>query len=547
MDQRIGIGGEVLYEYIVLGAGPAGLQMGHHLSRAGHSYLILEAGDAPGHFFKTFPRHRTLISSNKVYTGSDDPEINMRHDWNSILSDDDQAPLFKDYSRRYFPPADELVRYLSDYADHFGLNVRCNTRILRVEKPNHFRLIDTEGNVFACRRLIVATGVSKPYVPDIEGIELAENYVDVSVDPEDFINQRVLILGKGNSAFETADALVPTTALIHVASPNPVKLAWKTHYVGHLRAVNNNFLDTYQLKSQNAVLDCTVEKIERQGNEFVVSVRYSHAHGETEELRYDRVIVSTGFRFDNSIFAEECRPELIINNRFPAQTSEWESVNVPGLYFAGTLMQANDFKKATSGFIHGFRYTVRSLFRMLEKKHHHREWLASREIEPTPDGLTDAVLARINRSSALWQQYGHLHDVVVVHKDWGRATYYEEMPLAYVQDGELGENSHYYTISLEFGKVDNDPFAIVRNPEPGKAEESVFLHPVIRRWSGRRLVSEKHLLEDLFGEWKKPEAHIAPLRYFFMEQLLESESLDMEYGMDLPVGVAEEEYARVAV
>ncbi|HSK77682.1 MAG TPA: NAD(P)-binding domain-containing protein [Thermoanaerobaculia bacterium] len=547
MDQRFGIGGEVLYEYIVLGAGPAGLQMGHHLAHAGHSYLILEAGDTPGHFFKTFPRHRTLISTNKVYTGFDDPELNMRHDWNSILSDEDQAPLFKDYSRRYFPPADELVRYLSDYADHFELNIRLNTRILRIEKTHNFRLIDCEGNVFACRRLIVATGVSKPYSPDIPGIELAENYVDVSVDPEDFIGQRVLILGKGNSAFETADALVPTTALIHVASPNPVQLAWKTHYVGHLRAVNNNFLDTYQLKSQNAVLDCTVEKIERRDGELVVSVRYSHAHGETEELCYDRVIVATGFRFDNTIFAEECRPELIINNRFPAQTSEWESVNVPGLYFAGTLMQANDFKKSTSGFIHGFRYNVRSLFRMLEKKHHHKEWLASRDIEPTPDGLADAVLARVNRSSALWQQYGHLHDVVVVNQDWGRATYYEEMPLAYVQDSELGKNDHYYTISLEFGKVDNDPFAIVRNPEPGKAEESVFLHPVIRRWSGRRLVSEKHLLEDLFGEWKKPEAHVAPLRYFFMEQLLESESLGMDYGMDLQAGAAEEEYARVAV
>ena len=42
---------------------------------------------------------------------------------------------------------------------------------------------------------------------------------------------------------------------MHVAGPSPLRLAWKTHYVGHLRAVNNNFLDTYQLKSQNAVLD----------------------------------------------------------------------------------------------------------------------------------------------------------------------------------------------------------------------------------------------------------------------------------------------------
>lgn len=532
MDHHVGLGGNLVYEYIILGAGPAGLQMGHHLSRAGHSYLILEAGDAPGHFFKQFPRHRTLISVNKVYTGFEDPEVNLRHDWNSILSDEEGVPLFKDFSRRYFPPADEFVRYLGEYADHHELAIRCNTRVIRVEKGGCFRLFDAEGNVFSCQRLIVATGVSKPYVPQIPGAELAENYVDVSVDPEDFINQRVLILGKGNSAFETADNLVPTAAYIHVASPNPVKLAWATHYVGHLRAVNNNFLDTYQLKSQNAVLDCTVERIERRDGELVVSVSYSHANGETEELRYDRVIFCTGFRFDASIFAEECRPELAINDRFPAQTSEWESVNVPGLYFTGTLSQANDFKKATSGFIHGFRYNVRALFRMLEKKHHHTEWEASRPIEPTPDGLVEAVISRINQSSALWQQYGFLHDVIVVRDDWDHAVYHEEMPLAYVHDSELGENSHYYTISLEFGKVKGDPFAIVRSPEPGKAEESVFLHPVIRRWCGRQLIAEKHLLEDLFGEWKKEDAHVAPLRYFFMEHLLATADLEQQMQYD---------------
>ncbi len=521
MNPAVTFGGSVDFEYLILGAGPAGLQMGHHLSRAGHSYLILEAGDCPGHFFKTFPRHRTLMSSNKVYTGSEDPEVNLRFDWNSLLSEGDGHLLFKEYSHRYFPLADELVRYLGDYADFHELNVRCNTRILRVEKPrpNQFRLHDDEGAVYTCRRLIVATGVSKPYIPVIPGIEMAESYIDVSVDPEDFANQRVLILGKGNSAFETADNLIPTTALLHLASPNPVKLAWKTHFVGPLRAVNNNFLDTHQLKTQNAVLDCTVDRIERRDGEYVVSVRYSHARGESEELTYDRVIVCAGFRFDDSIFAEDCRPELMINNRFPAQTPEWESVNAPGLYFAGTLMQANDYKKHASGFIHGFRYNVRSLFRMLEKKHHHRDWPA-REIEPTPEGLVEAALACINRTSALWQQCGFLHDVIVVEESWDRAVYYEEMPLAYIQDSAIGDSRHYYTITLELGL-----------PEPGKAEESSSLHPVVRRWCGRRLVSERHLQENLIGEWKKADAHVAPLRFFFMEQLLEAAemgSMDME-------------------
>ena len=514
MDHSVSFGGDVNYEYLILGAGPAGLQMGHHLSRAGHSYLILEAGDTPGTFFKTFPRHRTLLSNNKVHTGSTDPELNLRFDWHSLLDEDGKGEMvFTRYSRDYFPPADELVRYLADYAEFYGLNVRCNTRVLRVERSNagQFRLTDAGGGVFTCQRLIVATGASRPYVPEIPGIDLAENYADVSVDPEDFVNQRVLILGKGSSALETAGNLIPTTALLHIASSQPLE-----------RTVNNNFLDTCRLNLQNAVLDSAVEKIERRDGQLMVSVRYSRAQGETAELAYDRVIVATGFRFDSSIFASGCRPELARDGRFPAQTPEWESVNVPGLYFAGTLTQANDERQHASGFINGFRYNARALFRMLEQKHHHRDW-PSREIEPTPEGLVEATLDRLNRASAMWHQAGFLHDVIAVDDDWDHAVHYEEMPLAYIQESEMAASSHYYTITLELGEL---------------AEESAALHPVIRRWSGRQLISEKHLLEDLLGEWKKPEAHVAPLRYFFMQQLLET--ADLVHGYDaVPVPVQE--------
>jgi len=89
----------VVHDYLIIGAGPAGLQMGHHLARAGRDVLILEAGAAPGTFFRSFPRHRTLISVNKVETGSDDPEINLRMDWNSLLGDSDDV-RFTRYSAR---------------------------------------------------------------------------------------------------------------------------------------------------------------------------------------------------------------------------------------------------------------------------------------------------------------------------------------------------------------------------------------------------------------------------------------------------------------
>ncbi len=507
------------HDYIIVGAGPAGLQLGYFFEKAGRNYLILEAGDTPGTFFKRYPRHRTLISSNKVYTGYDDPEVNMRFDWNSLIADDEEL-LFKNYSKRYFPPADELVRYLCDYADHYNLNVKYNTRVTHIAKEGQrFTLQDDAGNTYSALRVIIATGFTRPYLPDIPGIELTEPYTEMSTDPEEFVNQKVLIIGKGNSGFETADNLIETAAVIHIASPQPLNLAWKTHFVGHLRAVNNNFLDTYQLKTQNAVIDACVEKIERRDGKLAVTFNYSHANGEKEELLYDRVLACTGFRFDASVFDESARPNLVIKDRFPEQTCEWESTNVEGLYFAGTLTQMRDFKKTTSGFIHGFRYNVRALWHILERKHHGVEW-PSYAVAATPEAIAEAFLERINKSSGLWQQFGFLCDLIVVSKDGTEARYYEELPVDYVKESSFGESEHYYTATLEFGKITGDPFNIERFPDTGQAERSTFLHPVIRHYAGSNFISEQHLLEDLGGEWRKKDLHVEPLTDFLRNQIL---------------------------
>lgn len=506
------------FDYLVLGAGPAGLQAGYYLSRAGRRYRILEAGDSAGTFFETLPRNRTLISINKRYTGYDDRETNLRWDWNSLLSEG-EGPWFTDYSERYFPSADRLVDYLRDYAEEHALDIRYRTRIERISRDDDgFVLVDSEGGTYRAPRLIVATGVSKPYVPPIPGIELAEGYADAPADPAAYADQHVLVLGKGNSGFEMADQIIEAAAVIHVASPESLKFAWKTHHVGHLRALNNNFLDTYQLKCQNAVLDATVQRIERRDDgRFAVKVSYSHAGGEHEDLVYDRVICCTGFRFDADLFDPECRPALTIEDRFPAQTSWWESVNVPDLFFAGTLMQACDFKKTTSSFIHGFRYNIRSLHRLLERRYHGRP-LPYRAVEATREGLTREVLARVNRSSALWQQFGFLSDVIVVPED-GEARYYEELPTEYIPESDLGQHEHVYGVTLEFGPAQQDPFRIERKPDPAHADDSAFLHPVIRRYCRGVVTDTVHLLENLYGEWHHPVQHVEPLRRFFADQL----------------------------
>lgn len=514
------------YDYLIIGAGPAGLQLGYYLEKQQRDYLILERFDAPGTFFKIMPRHRMLISINKVNTGTDNPELNMRLDWNSLLCDDERF-AFRNYSKEYFPPADALVQYLADFAAHYNLNIQYNTTITRVAKnqDGEFVVTDANGQEYLAKRLIVAIGLTKSYIPNFPGAELCKLYANHDINPEHYTNQRVLIVGKGNSAFETADNLIESAAVIHMIAPETLEFAWQTHYVGHLRAVNNNFLDTYQLKQQNALIDANITKIEKVGDKFYAHITYVHAKGQTAVIEYDHVILCTGFYFDPSFFAPECNPELMYMDKFPAQTAEWESVNVPGLYFAGGLMHGCDYRKTMSGFIHGYRHNIKTLNHVFNRKYHNTLW-PSQELVATPQALCNRVIEQVNTEAAILLQPGFLCDVMVVNEADEVAHYYTDVRRDYAVTMGFNNNPHYYTISLEYGHFEGNPFSVERDPDPNKAHEAAYLHPVIRRYHYDKLVAEHHIHDDLENNWYKDE-YVKPALAWFEEQMASHEPAEM--------------------
>ena len=184
-------------------------------------------------------------------------------------------------------------------------------------------------------------------------------------------------------------------------------------------------------------------------------------------------------------------------------------------------MQVRDYKKSTGGFIHGFRYDVRALHRMLHVKYHDGRW-PSRRLEEDPHALMEAVIARVNRSSALWQRFGFLCDVIVVGRETG-VKYLEEMPVAHVHEREWEDARSYFTITLEYGEGHDqiDPFDVsigrVSQGDAERSHEARYLHPVVRHYRERALVGEHHVTENLENDWTGP-VHREPLRSFFAHQ-----------------------------
>ncbi|XP_070559160.1 FAD-dependent oxidoreductase domain-containing protein 2-like [Ptychodera flava] len=516
------------FQYAIVGAGPAGVQMAYCMEKAGKDYIVLEKNDCPGSFFKVHPRHRTLISINKRFNYFPEKEFNLRHDWNSLLCDD-MALQFKNYTEELFPPADALVEYMHDYVEKFNLKIRYNTDIVNIHREavldgkfrSRFTLTDSEGNKTTCKVLLMGTGPVKPHDPDIEGIEHAVSYHDHSIDLKEYENKKVLILGGGNSAFETADHLAGSAALIHMCTRRPVKLAWDTHFVGNLRAVNNSILDMYHLKSLHALRQCDTLKFIK-GDDGKISQVFNielpnwdpPGTGTFTAEGYDKVILATGWKFINiDMFDDSCKPDTHTLGRYPVLDEHWETT-VPDLYFIGTAMQARD-RRAASGFIHGFRYNVRSLSYMLGLRYDGDDlW---KEVFPTlnADEIAKFMINRISLSSALYQlNQGFMCDVAVFKPEEGpkrdgnetmkgTLQYYYELPHAWVLKNDYfmnQENMMIITIEDGHHRFPNASVTDFFQPgdmNPRSCKCTAFPQGAFRSYKNGTLTEELHICGSL--------------------------------------------------
>jgi thioredoxin reductase len=493
-------------EYLIVGAGPAGLQLAYFFEKIGANYEVLEAGPTPGPFFNRFPRHRRLISINKVYTGRKCPAAQFRWDWNSLLND--EGILFKNHSEEYFPSAEAMVDYLRHFAETHRLNIRFGQRVSEIGRSaNHFDVATPSGTVTA-DHVILATGVGEPYVPPIEGIEYAVNYADFDPDPRCYANRKVLIIGKGNSGFETADSLIPYAAQIHIVGRHNLKHAWNTHHVGHLRAVNNNLIDTDQLKAQNATIWGEIQSIEPFRGQLKVRISHTDSAGRIFTHIYDDIICCTGFRMSLGMFNGSCWPDLAIDGRFPQLTDEWESTNISNLFFAGTLTQSRDYKKSSSGFIHGFRYNAMSLFHMLSMRK--GESWPSATIGVTPENLTNLISERINTTSSLWHQFNFLADVIEIGET--DARHYRDVPFDYALSSPHFSFERRLLLTFTHDKPADPALHAMFSREPA-------LHPRVLFLERGRVVSEHHMLEDLEAEWFEESLYIQPLQMYLEKAL----------------------------
>ena len=184
---------------LIVGAGPSGLAVGHHLQRLGVDFLMLErfqVGASWAQYYDTLQLHTR--KPNVALPG---------------------LPLLAQVPD--FPSGNEYFEYLQSYAKHFNLPVQEGVEVLSVRRGKDGWHVKTNAGELETLNLIVASGIfGHPKRPSLPGEESFGGEIFLARDyhnPEPFLGKRVLVVGVGNTGVGIALSLAAAGVSVGVA------------------------------------------------------------------------------------------------------------------------------------------------------------------------------------------------------------------------------------------------------------------------------------------------------------------------------------------
>ncbi|CAK7353510.1 unnamed protein product [Dovyalis caffra] len=193
---------------IIVGAGPSGLAAAACLSQQGVPSLILEKSDCIASLWQRKTYDRLKLHLPKQFC---------------------ELPLlgFPDNFPKY-PTKGQFISYMEAYASHFKIRPKFNQTVKKTEfdDTNGVWRLQTQDLEYRSRWLIVATGENaEPVIPEIPGYHKFNGtilHTSHYKSGSRFKNQRVLVIGCGNSGMEVSLDLCRHNAIPHMVVRNTV-------------------------------------------------------------------------------------------------------------------------------------------------------------------------------------------------------------------------------------------------------------------------------------------------------------------------------------
>jgi putative flavoprotein involved in K+ transport len=315
-------------EVVVIGGGQAGLATGYLLAQQGRRFTILEAAGEPAAAW------RTRWDSLKLFTP-------VRYDSLPGLT----FPGDPDS----YPGRDDVVAYLTDYAQRFELPVEFNSRVQSVRPRDGGFLVELADRTYEADQVVVATGPFQvPFTPAMAAdlsSEVAQLHSTDYRSPGGLPAGAALVVGGGNTGYQIAAELAQSRE-VHLAvgarqTPLPQRILGRDlfRYLEATRLMNQTVSSRIgqRMRDSETLIGSGPRRARRQGIEM--RPRATGAQGSTvafadgSEVTVAAVVWATGFRLDHSFVQ---LPVFDARGQVEHQRGVTE---VPGLYFVGLPWQ----------------------------------------------------------------------------------------------------------------------------------------------------------------------------------------------------------------
>jgi putative flavoprotein involved in K+ transport len=316
------------FDVVVIGAGQAGLAIGHFLGRAGRRFLIVDRSDSIAAAWRSRWDSLVLFTPRRYDSL---PGLAFPGDLDG------------------YPTRDEVIAYLEQYAAAFELPVELESAVRSLDADGGRFLVALEDRQIEADQVVVATGPFQlPRVPALAD-ELAPDLFQAHSTgynrPSDVPEGTVLVVGGGNTGFQIAQELAATHA-VHLAvgsrqMPLPQiflgrDLFWWLTKTRLLTKTVESRLGR-RMRDRDTLVGSSPRQLKRAGVELkpraVAASGRTVSFADGSELDVGAVIWATGYRPDHSWI------KLPVADANGCIRHRRGMTDVPGLYFLGLSWQ----------------------------------------------------------------------------------------------------------------------------------------------------------------------------------------------------------------
>ncbi|MBI4666219.1 MAG: YpdA family putative bacillithiol disulfide reductase [Nitrospinae bacterium] len=297
------------HDYVIIGAGPAGLACAIEAEKLGRSCLVLDKG----------------CLANTIYSLPADLIFFSTPD---LL----QIGELVFISQNFRPARAEVLKYYRAVADHYRLKVSAFEKVTAVVGENGGFTVETlrhngERRAHKARNVVFATGYyDNPNMLHIHGEGFSAKVSHYYSEAHPYSGMDVAIIGGKNSAVEAALNLYRAGARVTIIHRGP-SLSDSVKY--WVRPDIEKRLEGGQIK---AMFMSEVAEIHPAG----IMVR-NRSTGEVKGIPNDFVFALTGYHPDVTLL-KSCGVEVDQYTLAPLHNPETLETNVPGIYVAGSIV-----------------------------------------------------------------------------------------------------------------------------------------------------------------------------------------------------------------